>query len=274
MFGTLPAEQRTDLAGNTLIAHPALADVGDAAELRLVATAEEAEAIHRGGIRRLLALAVPSPAAHIQAHLTASEKLDLAASPYPSTAALVADAIAAVADAAIGDDPPRDEAAFAALRDRVSATVVDEAFCAVGLAAATLGAARRVDQAIRETSTLSLMGPLADAKAQLAALVHPGFVSRTGLARLPRLPVYLEGLEHRVRRLAADAGRDRVRQSEVEKAIELYTEAGGALPLPADAPPRLVHARWLLEELRLSLFAQHLRTAEPASLQRIRKALS
>ena len=81
-------------------------------------------------------------------------------------------------------------------------------------------------------------------------------------------------VEHRVRRLAENPGRDRVRQSEVEQAIELYREAGGTLPLQADAPARIVKARWLLEELRLSLFAQHIRTTEPASLQRIRKALA
>ena len=130
------------------------------------------------------------------------------------------------------------------------------------------------EQAIRETSSLALMGPLADAKAQLAALVPNGFVSATGAAQLPRLRAYLEGLEHRVRRLAENPGRDRVRQSEVEQAIELYREAGGTLPLQADAPARIVKARWLLEELRLSLFAQHIRTTEPASLQRIRKALA
>ena len=272
-FGALPAEHAIDLAGNTVIAFPALVDVGDAVELRLVGTAEEAAALHRRGVRRLLALAVPSPAAHIQAHLTAAEKLELAASPYPSRAALIDDAVAAVADAAVGDAPPRDEAAFAALRDRVSATGIDEAFRVVSLAAASLGAARTAERAIRETTTLALMGPLADAKAQLAGLVHPGFVARTGAAQLPRLPVYLAGLEHRVRRIAENPGRDRVRQTEVEQAIALFAEAGGRIPLGEDAAPSLVRVRWLIEELRLSLFAQHLRTAEPVSLQRIAKSL-
>ena len=71
---------------------------------------------------------------------------------------------------------------------------VDEAFRVVSLAAASLGAARTAERAIRETTTLALMGPLADAKAQLAGLVHPGFVARTGAAQLPRLPVPAEPL--------------------------------------------------------------------------------
>jgi ATP-dependent helicase HrpA len=273
-FGTIPLTVDLTVAGNPVLAHPALHDLGDAVELRMSATAEDAARTHRGGVRRLLALAVPSPAAHIQQHLTSAEKMDLAASAYPSTAALIADAITAVADAAIGETPPRTEAEFVSLRDRVSAGSVDEAFSVVALAAATLRAARSAEQAIRETSSLSLMGPLADAKAQLAALVPNGFISATGAAQLPRLRVYLEGLEHRVRRLAENPGRDHVRQSEVEQATELFEAAGGTLPLRADAPDRLVRARWLLEELRLSLFAQHLRTAESASLQRIRKALA
>ena len=273
-FATIPLTVELTLAGNPVLAHPALHDLGDAVELRMCATADEAANTHRAGVRRLLALAVPSPAAHIQQHLTATEKMDLAASNYPNTAAIIADAITAVADAAIGDAPPRTEAEFTALRDRASATSVDECFRVVALTAVILRAARSAEQAIRETSSLALMGPLADAKAQLAALVPNGFVSATGAAQLPRLRAYLEGLEHRVRRLAENPGRDRVRQSEVEQAIELYREAGGTLPLQADAPARIVKARWLLEELRLSLFAQHIRTAEPASLQRIRKALA
>ena len=73
---------------------------------------------------------------------------------------------------------------------------------------------------------------------------------------------------------ADNPGRDRQWQTEVEQATALYRDAGGTLPLPADSEPRLVTARWMLEELRLSLFAQHLGAAGPVSVQRIRKQLS
>ncbi|WP_295830266.1 DUF3418 domain-containing protein, partial [uncultured Microbacterium sp.] len=68
-------------------------------------------------------------------------------------------------------------------------------------------------------------------------------------------------------------GRDRQRMTEYERAATAFVEAGGAIPLPADAPANLVQTRWLLEELRVSLFAQRLGTAEPVSIQRIAKAL-
>ena len=85
--------------------------------------------------------------------------------------------------------------------------------------------------------------------------------------------MYLAGIVHRVGKLADNVGRDRVWMTEVQQATEHYLAAGGSLPFTLGADPRLTHPRWLLEELRLSLFAQHLGTSEPVSLQRITKAL-
>ena len=75
-------------------------------------------------------------------------------------------------------------------------------------------------------------------------------------------------------KLAENPGRDRVWMTEVEQATTLYRDAGGTLPLAPRHPARLAEVRWMLEELRLSLFAQHLGAAGPVSVQRIRKALA
>ena len=85
---------------------------------------------------------------------------------------------------------------------------------------------------------------------------------------------YLAGITFRVQKLAENPGRDRAWQTQVEEATALYTAAGGALPHAGNTPPGLVAVRWMLEELRLSLFAQHLGAAGPVSVQRIRKALA
>ena len=98
-------------------------------------------------------------------------------------------------------------------------------------------------------------------------------MARTGLARLAHLPRYLQGALDRVRGLSDNPGRDRQRMSEFERMAAAFAEAGGVAPPPDDARPALVHARWLLEEYRISLFAQSLGTAEPVSPQRIQKAL-
>ncbi|MEO6115364.1 MAG: DUF3418 domain-containing protein, partial [Pseudolysinimonas sp.] len=101
-----------------------------------------------------------------------------------------------------------------------------------------------------------------------------GFLRITGVAQLRRVPVYLAGIVHRVSKLAEAPGRDRTWLAEVEQATALYRDAGGTLPLTAANQPQLVPVRWMLEELRLSLFAQQLGTAGSVSVARIRKALA
>ncbi len=210
-------------------------------------------------------------------HLTATEKLALAASPYPSAKALVEDARVAVADAVltrtVGDAAVRTRQEFERVRDALSAVVVDETFQTVSLAARILTAARDADRALRAQNSLTLLGALNDAKGQLAGLVFPGFISTTGLARLAHVPRYLRGAKERLDGLVDNPGRDRQRMTEYERAAEVYAEAGGSIPLPSGAAPALTRTRWLLEEYRISLFAQHLGTAEPVSLPRIQKAL-
>jgi ATP-dependent helicase HrpA len=253
--------------------YPALVDEGASVAIRVFATAAEQAREHSRGVRRLLALTVPSPLGYVNDHLTQQEKLLLAASPYPSTAALLDDALLAVLDDKLAGRAPFTASGFEALRLEVSAGLLDALFAVVAQVATAIDAGRVADRAISAGSSLAFMAPLADARSQLAALVSPGFVRTTGVGQLRRLPVYLAGITHRVERLADNPGRDRQWQNEVEQATALYTEAGGTLPLAPDSEPRLVTARWMLEELRLSLFAQHLGAAGPVSVQRIRKAL-
>ncbi|MFE7844356.1 ATP-dependent RNA helicase HrpA [Microbacterium sp. NPDC057407] len=276
-FGDLPDVVDTKVAGGVVRGYPAIADEGAAVALRIEATPEAAAAVTRDGVRRLLLLSVPSPSAYVLDHLTSAEKLALAASPYPSAKALIEDARVAVADAVTAriapNGPVRTRTGFEAVRDALSGSIVDDLFQTVSLVARILTSAREVERALRDQNSLTLLGALGDVKGQLAGLVHPGFVSRTGTARLAHLPRYLRGALERVRTLTDNPGRDRQRMTEFERAGAAYADAGGTIPVAADAPSALVHARWLLEEYRVSLFAQQLGTAEPVSLQRIQKAL-
>ena len=221
----------------------------------------------------MLLLSIPSPTAYVQEHLTTAEKLALATSPYRSNGELFEDCMAACIDAVVDTSAIFTRVEFEKVCDLVSAGIVDAMFQAVSLVSSVLVKAREADRAISAASSVQLMAPLADARSQLAALVHPGFVSRTGLVQLRRVPVYLSGLIHRVSKLQENPGRDRTWLGEMEQATELYTAAGGNLPLQPGAPDYLRQARWMLEELRLGLFAQHLPTSAPVSVQRIRKAL-
>jgi ATP-dependent helicase HrpA len=276
-FGDLPEVVDSKVAGGVVRGYPALVDEGATVALRVEATPEAAERATRAGVRRLLLLAVASPASYVLEHLTSAEKLALAASPYPSAKALVEDARLAVADAVLSRTAPgsvvRTRAEFERVRDALSAAVVDETFQTVSLAARILTGAREADRALRSQNSLTLLGALNDVKGQIAGLVFPGFVSRIGVVRLAHVPRYLRGAKERVDGLVDNPGRDRQRTTEFERAAAAFAEAGGVIPPVDDAPVALVRTRWLLEEYRISLFAQHLGTAEAVSLQRIQKSL-
>jgi ATP-dependent helicase HrpA len=263
---------------NLIRAYPSLVDTGSGVDLRVMSTQEDQARMLPAGVRRLLLGAIPSPVAYVQQHLTSAEKLTLAASPYPTTKALFDDCLLAVIDSVLFRIKPGGQvfmrAEFEAVRDRASAIVMDSMFDTVALVSRILSSARSVDKAISAATSLALLPALTDSRSQLDGLVFAGFVSSTGLDQLRHLPRYLVGITQRIEKLPDNPGRDRVWMTEVQSAEALYTAAGGRIPLPAHAPEKLVHARWMLEEFRISLFAQSLGTAETASVQRIRKVLA
>ncbi|HET8780696.1 MAG TPA: ATP-dependent RNA helicase HrpA [Agromyces sp.] len=273
----LPAHLDTRQAGNVIRAYPALVDEKTSVGLRLVATASERDRASRRGIRRLLVLATPTPVAYVQEHLSNEEKLALAASAYPGTRALLDDCLAACVDAELRARHPdglvRTRAEFEAVRDAIAANIMERMFDTVALASRILRAAREADRAISGASSMHLMAALGDLRTQLDGLVPAGFVSATGIERLRHLPRYLEAINVRVRKLVENPGRDRQAMNQLEPSMAAFEAAGGRIPIDPESPPQLVRVRWMLEELRVSLFAQELRTAEPVSPQRIAKAL-
>ncbi|MDQ1136423.1 ATP-dependent helicase HrpA [Microbacterium sp. SORGH_AS 1204] len=276
-FDELTEVVDTPVAGGVVRGYPALVDEGDSVALRVEATPEDAARHTRAGIRRLMLLAVPSPATYVLDHLTANEKLALAASPYQNAKALIEDARVALADDILLREAPtgvvRTRAEFEKVRDAFSAASVERTFQTVSLAAKILLAQREVERAMKDAASITLLGALNDVRGQVKGLLFPGFLVRTGLQRLQHYPRYLAGALERVKTLSDNPGRDRQRMTEYERAAAGFVDAGGSVPLPADAPANLVQTRWLLEELRVSLFAQRLGTAEPVSPQRIAKAL-
>lgn len=277
-FGELPEVLDTRVAGGVVRGYPAIVDEGKTVAVRVEATADAAAAATRAGVLRLVLLAVPSPSSYVQQHLTSQEKLALAASPYPSAAALIEDCRAAVArrviDATVPGGIVRTEADFARVRDAVSAVLVDELFACVSLVARILTLSREVERGIKSQNSLALLGPLNDIRTQLSGLLHPGFVSAAEVDRLTHFPRYLNGMVERLKTLGSEPGKDRSRMTEYERMAAQFADAGGTIPLPRDAAPNLVETRWLLEEYRVSVFAQRLGTAQPVSPQRITKALA
>ena len=287
-FGDLPRHVDTAYAGGrsgagTVRAYPALVDRRTSVELRLVADAAEQARLNRRGVRRLLALSSPSPASYVREHLSNQEKLLLSAGPYRSLDDAIADVSLAVADRAIQRTATDGLVWFATdfetIANDYARALIDDIYGGIALAARVLNEARLANRAIDGAKSLHVLGQVTDAKSQLNGLVYAsqhggGFVSHAGLDRLERVPVYLQAILVRMKGLTENPGRDRAWQNDVDRALAMFKDAGGQIPLPADAPEHLVRARWMIEELRVSLFAQQLRTAEPVSLQRVQKVLS
>ncbi|WP_018657045.1 ATP-dependent RNA helicase HrpA [Actinomadura flavalba] len=274
-IGELPRVYERNRDGYTVKAYPALTDEGATVAVRLYETeAEQRRAMWRG-TRRLVLLNAPSPVKQIQARLTNQGKLALSHNPHGSVGALFDDCVTAAADALIAaaGGPAWDERGFTALYDAVRADLHDVTAEIVAQVERVLATAHAVDRRMRGSTSLTLVPALTDARARLEGLVHKGFVTETGRARLPDLVRYLKALEIRLDRLPENPARDRqgthlAGTLEAEYAAELRR-----LP-PArrdDEPVRAV--RWMLEEYRVSLFAQQLGTRYPVSDKRIRKAL-
>ena len=271
-FGTLPRV----LSHGQLRAYPALADTGDAVDIAAFETQAEAEASMWLGNRRLLLLAVPSGARSVGSRLPASTKLAMSRHPYPSVAALLDDCAACAADEVIAKagGPAWDAAAFGQLLEAARLALragTAEVISAIGR---VLGQAQTVDVKL-DRAVSPVLGPaVADMVAQRSALIYPGFVAGTGAQRLPDLVRYLQAISHRLDKAPEDPRRDADRMAAVHQVTATYERVLAQLGSTARGRGELLAIRWMIEELRVSLFAQTLGAVGPVSEQRIQAALS
>ena len=272
-FGELAVEQTWKRAGHEVRGFPALVDEGEAVGLQVCGSPAEAAARHRLGVARLLLLALPQP--DLLSRLDNAGKLALAGSPYPTVAELVEDCRRAVVLAAVDAAPPvRARATCDALLADVGRSLEPRMHEVVATVTDVLGRWRRADRTLSGRAELATLPSMTDMRDQLARLVHRGFVAEAGPTQLRRYPTYLTALEQRRERLDDQPGRDRQQLDRVADLQEAYLHQVAALP--AERPPTaaLREVRWLLEEYRVSLWAQQLGTPRPVSDQRIRKALA
>ncbi|HUR13077.1 MAG TPA: ATP-dependent RNA helicase HrpA [Mycobacteriales bacterium] len=256
--GDVPAE----VSAGSVVGYPVLVDEGAGVALRVLPAPDPAA--HRAGVRRLLLLGSSSPVKAVSARLDNRAKLTLAANPHGSLTALMDDCLAAAVDSLVPTDA-RDETAFQAQLVTVRA----------GLPEALLKVLRGVEQVLVRASELgpalagqthpSSAAAVADVRRQLAALVHAGFVTEVGAQRLPDLARYLQAALVRLDKLPREADRDRALLSDVEVGTKEWQQ------LPPG--PTREQVRWMLEELRVSLFAPSVKAKGPISLQRVYKAI-
>jgi ATP-dependent helicase HrpA len=256
-------------------AYPALADAGDAADVRLFGTEAEAAESMRLGTRRLLLLQVPSGARSIASRLSVQEKLALSRGPYPGAVALLDDCAAAAADQVIvrAGGPAWDAEGFARLVEAARRELAPATAGVIADAARMLAEAHEVEAALDRAVARAGEPAFADIRAQFSALVYPGFISATGAARLRDLVRYLRAIRQRMDKMAADPARDAERMATVHRVAGAYRDAVQALAPSRRAGKEVRDVRWMIEELRVSLFAQTLGTPTPVSEKRILAAL-
>jgi ATP-dependent helicase HrpA len=272
--GDLPTSHETVQAGLRVEGYPALVDEGGSVAVRVLPDAAEAEASHMAGVRRLLRLELPSPVPYVLSTLDNSSKLVLSRAWHATATELLDDCIDATLDALVAEfgGPPRDAAGYERLRASVRRRLELALLDVVRSVQRVLAEAHEVQRRLQGIASLVLLPALTDLRGQLDGLIHPGFITEAGTGRLPDLVRYLRAMQVRLDRLPDDPGRDRAALAQVEMARAEYHDAL-ALPLSREPSPELREIRWMLEELRVSLFAPTLRAAYPVSVQRIHKAI-
>jgi ATP-dependent helicase HrpA len=275
-IGELPQVIERQHRGQTVRAYPALVDEGDTVAVRLLETEADQALEMWEGTRRLLRLTVPLSLNGIVGGLSNADRLALATSPYPTAAALIDDGVAAALDGLMGEagGPAWDVSGFDRLREQVRAGLAAHVMRILRELARVLRSSRDVDRGLERGTGAERAVAVADVAAQRDALVYDGFVSGVGGDRLADLDRYLRAMAVRLDKQPEAPGRDRERMAVVHRLRVSYDRLFDGLA-PGEAPSEDVIAiAWMLEELRVSLFAQALGTPRPISEKRVLEAIN
>ena len=304
-FGELPEQVRTGRGGGSasadrsaggggagVLGYPALVDRGTSVDLRVLASHTRAAAETRAGLRRLLMLAVPNPVRALTDGLDNAARLTLAANPDGSVRALLEDCAGAAVDALLAGAPPagappagalpadvgtgavRDRAAFDRALAVVGAGLADRTAVVLADVERVLSVHRTLARELRGSTSLALVPSLNDVRAQVDALLAPGFVTRTGAARLGDLTRWLRAALRRVQALPADVAGDRRGMARVTGMAAELDRRVAALAPGEPAPAALDEVARMVQELRVNVFAQSVGTPQPVSETRIARALA
>jgi ATP-dependent helicase HrpA len=267
-FGELPELMEVKRGAQTLVGFPALIDKETHVEIEVFDEPELAAAKHRAGLRRLVALQIRDALKYLEKNIPGLQAMAVAYMPLGSSEELRTQVIElALMRAFLAEPLPTDAAAFerrlADGRGRLTLIANEIARSAGAVLTEYAAAVRKLKDARPPKETAD------DVAAQLARLVPKRFLMTTPWAQLAQLPRYLKGVVMRLDKLRADPARDTQRLSELRPLEHRWLRTVAERKGTADV--RLDEFRWLLEELRISLFAQELRTPQPVSVKRLDK---
>jgi ATP-dependent helicase HrpA len=279
-FGAVPETFEGRADGHLVRGFPALVDEGASVALRVLPDAAAAASAHRSGVRRLLLLNTAAPWKRVLAGLSNAQKLALADNPHGSVPALLEDCLRAAVDDIVAervDGPVRTEPQWQSVAAAVRTTVASRVLAVVEAVEPVLAAAaearRALDAlgrgAVADRTTVTRQ----DVAAHLGSLVRPGFVTAAGSARLSDIHRYLRAVRHRCERAASNP-REPLLQDTIDRVESAYADLLESLPAEQRTAPEVADIGWLIEELRVNLFAQVVGAARPVSEKRVQAAIA
>ncbi|ABR74517.1 ATP-dependent helicase [Actinobacillus succinogenes] len=270
-FDNLPQVFEQKKQGFTVKAFPAITDEKDAVGIKLFETEYEQAVAMQQGLRRLILLNVPSPIKYLHEKLPNKSKLGLYFTPFGKVLDLIDDCIACGVDKLIADFGGFvwNEQDFAKLRDYVRENLNEITVDIAQQVEQLLTLTFEINKRLKGKMDFTMAFALSDIKSQLAGLIYPGFVEKTGYARLPDIHRYLQAIDKRMDKLAQDINRDRAAMLRVEQCQQAYQQLLAKLPKSKPLSEDVLEIRYMIEELRVSLFAQQLGTKYVVSDKRV-----
>ncbi|QYK06857.1 ATP-dependent RNA helicase HrpA [Shewanella zhangzhouensis] len=267
----LPAQFQRKKGNYEVKAFPALVDEKDSVAVKLFDDEHQAKKAHARGVRRLLLINIPSPVKHLQQALPNKAKLAMYFNPFGQVQLLIDDIIDA-AVAQILDEQQlevRTRAGFDSARDAVRADLNSVAEQISLKVEQILTLHNQIKKRLKGKISLDIAFAMSDIQTQLDRLVYKGFVADCGHVRLSDIIRFLKAIEHRLEKLPVDPVRDKLQLLSIHKVEQALEAQLAKVPKSQPVPEHLLEARWLIEELRVSLFAQVLGTSVPISEKRV-----
>ncbi len=271
----LPLAYEKKVANITIKAYPALVDHKSDVAIELFEHQVLAEQAMAKGLRRLILLNIPSPLKFLQAKLPNKAKLGLYFNPFGSVTDLLNDCIQAATQDLIEQqgDLPRTEADFKRCKDFVRAELAD---CVLQLAIVVeevLRLSHELNKQLKGNMPLALIQSHGDIKKHLNQLIYKGFITASGAHRITDISRYLKAIKRRLEKLPVDPNQDRLKMIEIDKVTEKYQTALVNAKHHLQHKQQVEQVKWMIEEFRVSVFAQNLKTAYPISAKRINNHL-
>jgi ATP-dependent helicase HrpA len=268
----------SDHSGSLLRAFPTLLATPAGVEIKLFATESERRKHHIYGVIELIRQAIKNPADYVKDHLKAEEKLALSSLGYQSVKDYLNDLLGAFAEQEIRKFEPSGliftRSEFDSVREVVEAGLIELSFDLMPTMMKCASSAATAQKEISAVKNFDFLAVLNAEKEHIAQLIPKNLIFSSSLVRIRRIPVYLEAIAIRIRKLQEPGSKDSQLWFEVAEAIRFFNSKGGTMPLEPGSAEHLIQARWLIEEFRVSQFAQSLGTSEPVSLKRVQKLLA